>query len=145
MKALFHVHVFVSGGRQLCSLFYSVRQLHHVCRVDAEEDVQDFRQLSPGLDPPQVVVLFLCAERALHRCRPHPGKILNERDSVDQYVVHLRSELNALHFLAPHYRSHIRLADAHYPVRNTLSAVFALEVVLLLAVPCIYSSSGLVP
>lgn len=42
--------------------------------------------------------------------------------------------LNALHFLAPHYRSHIRLADAHYPVRNTLSAVLALEVVLLLAV-----------
>ena len=35
MKAHFYVHVFVSGGRQL----------HHVCRVDAEEDVQDFRQL----------------------------------------------------------------------------------------------------
>ena len=61
MKAHFYGHVFVSGGRQLCPLFYSVRQLHHVCRVDAEEDVQDFRQLRPGLDPPQVVVLFIVA------------------------------------------------------------------------------------
>ena len=45
----------------------------------AEEDVQDFRQLRPGLDSPQVVVLFLCAERALHRCRPRPGKFLSDR------------------------------------------------------------------
>lgn len=79
MKALFHVHIFVSGGRQLCSLLYPVCQLHHVRRVDAEEDVQDFRQLRPGLDPPQVVVLLLCAERALHRCRPHPGKFLSDK------------------------------------------------------------------
>ena len=35
LKAHFYVHVFVSGGRQLCSLLYPVRQLHHVCRVDA--------------------------------------------------------------------------------------------------------------
>ena len=41
LKALFYVYIFVSGGRQLCSLFYPVCQLHHVCRVDAEEDVQD--------------------------------------------------------------------------------------------------------
>lgn len=59
LKALFYVHIFVSGGRQLCSLLYPVCQLHHVCRVDAEEDVQDFRQLRPGLDSPQVVVLFM--------------------------------------------------------------------------------------
>ena len=59
MKALFYVYNFVSGGRQLCSLLYPVCQLHHVCCVDAEEDVQDFRQLRPGLDSPQVVVLFL--------------------------------------------------------------------------------------
>ena len=71
MKARFHVNVFVSGGRQLCSLLYPVRQLHHVCRVDAEEDEQDFRQLRPGLDPPQVVVLFLCAERALLLLNSH--------------------------------------------------------------------------
>ena len=58
-EALFHVHVFVSEGRKLCSLLYPVRQLQHVCRVDAEEDVQDFRQLRPGLDSPQVVVLFM--------------------------------------------------------------------------------------
>ena len=79
MKALFYVHIFVSGGRQLCSLLYPVCQLHHVCCVDAEEDVQDFRQLRPSLDSPQVVVLFLCAERALHRCRPHPGKFLSDK------------------------------------------------------------------
>ena len=36
------MHVFVSGCRQLCSLLYPVRQPHNVCRVDAEEDVQDF-------------------------------------------------------------------------------------------------------
>lgn len=46
MIALFYVHVFVSLGHQLYSLFYLVRQLHHVCRVEAEEDVQDFRQLA---------------------------------------------------------------------------------------------------
>ena len=55
----------------MCSLLYPVRQLHHVCRVDAEEDVQDFRQLRPGLDSPQVVVLFLCAERALLLLNSH--------------------------------------------------------------------------
>ena len=79
LKALLYVHIFVSGNHQMCSLLYSVCQLHHVCRVDAEEDVQDFRLLCPGLDPPQVVVLFLCAERALHRCRPQPGKFLSDK------------------------------------------------------------------
>ena len=62
MKALFYVHVFVSGNNQMCSLLYSAFQLHHVCRMNAEEDVQDFRQLRPGLDSPEVVVLFLRAE-----------------------------------------------------------------------------------
>jgi len=33
------VHVFISSSRQLHPLLYPVRQLHHVCRVDAEEDV----------------------------------------------------------------------------------------------------------
>ena len=65
------MHIYVSGGRQLCSLLYSVCQLHHVCRVDAEEDVQDFRQLRLNLDPPQVVVLFLCAELALLLLNAH--------------------------------------------------------------------------
>lgn len=44
-----------------------------------EEDVQDFRQLRPGLDSPQVVGLLLCAELALHRCLPHPGKFLSDK------------------------------------------------------------------
>ena len=70
---------FVSGSRQLCSLLYPVHHLQHVCRVDAEEDVQDFRQLRPDLDTPQVALLFLRAERALHRSRPHPGKFLSNK------------------------------------------------------------------
>ena len=59
LKALLYVHIFVSRGRQLCSLLYPVCQLHHVCSVDAEEDVQDFRLLRPGLESLQVVVSFL--------------------------------------------------------------------------------------
>lgn len=51
---------FTSGSRQTRPLFYPVRQLDHVCRVDAEEDIQDFRPLRPGPDPPEIVVLFLC-------------------------------------------------------------------------------------
>ena len=47
----------------MCSLFYPVCQLHHACCVDAEEDVQDFRQLRPGLDPPQIVVLLLTSPK----------------------------------------------------------------------------------
>ena len=42
MKALFYVHVFVSGGRQLCSLLYPACQIHLVCRVHNEEEVQDY-------------------------------------------------------------------------------------------------------
>ena len=113
MKAHFYVQIFVSGGRQLCSLLYPVRQLHHVCRVDAEESVQDFRQLRPGLDPPQVALLFLCAERALHRCRPHPGKFLS--DKVFSLLI-IAERPSSLHerclypiLLAPHYRSYERL------------------------------------
>ena len=64
----------MSGSRQTRPLFYPVRQLHHVCRVDAEEDVKDFRPLRPGLDPPEIVMLFLCLERAFHRSRPHSDK-----------------------------------------------------------------------
>ena len=47
-----------------------------------------FRSFRPGLDSPQVVVLFLCSERALHRCRPHPGKSF----SVDGFIPSLRLE-----------------------------------------------------
>ncbi|MDY4562826.1 MAG: hypothetical protein SPD85_04375 [Candidatus Cryptobacteroides sp.] len=84
------MHVFVSRGRQLCSMLNPVRLLHHVCRVDAEEDVQDFRQLRPGLDSPQVVVLFLCSELALHRGRPHPGKFFSDKVFSLLFLVSLR-------------------------------------------------------
>ena len=41
-------------------VYTSFRKLHHVWSVDAEEDVKDFRPLRPGLDPSEIVVLFLC-------------------------------------------------------------------------------------
>ena len=44
-KALFDVHIFVSDKRQMCSLLYPAYHVHHICRMDAEEDVQDLRQL----------------------------------------------------------------------------------------------------
>lgn len=69
----------MSGSRQTRPLFYPVRQLNHICRVDAEEDVKDFRPLRPGLDPPEIVVLLLCPERAFHRSRPHSGKFLSDK------------------------------------------------------------------
>ena len=76
------LQVSVSGSRQTRPLFYPVRQLHHVCRVDAEEDVKDFRPLRPGLDPPEIVVLFLCPcrfQELLHVTYPSGllSKLLN--------------------------------------------------------------------
>ena len=38
-----------------------------------------FRPLRPGLDPPEIVVFFLCPEQAFHRCRPHHGKFLSDK------------------------------------------------------------------
>ena len=73
------LQVSVSGSRQTRPLFYPVRQLDHVCRVDAEEDEQDFRPLRPGLDPSEIVVLFLCPEWAFHRSRPPSGKFLSDK------------------------------------------------------------------
>lgn len=61
-------------------------------------------------------------------------QLLDELESVNQDVVALRTELYALHFLAPHYRPHIGLADAHYPILNTLARSVVLEVLPLLAV-----------
>ena len=71
----FEVHIFVSGNRKSSSLLYPVRQLNHIRRVDAEEDVQDFGMLGSGFDSLQVIMLLLGAERALHRRRPHSGKL----------------------------------------------------------------------
>lgn len=69
----------MSGSRQTRPLFYPVRQLHHFCRVDAEEDVKDFCPLRPGHDPPVIVVLFLCPERAFHCSRHHSCKFLSDK------------------------------------------------------------------
>ena len=69
----------MSGSRQTRPLFYPVRRLHHIFRVDAKEDVQDFRPLRPGLAPPEIVVLLLYPELAFHRSRPHSGKFLSDK------------------------------------------------------------------
>ena len=45
-----------------------------VYHVDAEADVKDFRPLRPGLDHPEIVVLFLGPDRAFHRSRPQSDK-----------------------------------------------------------------------
>ena len=60
-------------------LILSCQPMAPVYRVDAEEDVQDFRPLRPGLDPSEIVVLFLGPERAFHRSRPHSGKFLSDK------------------------------------------------------------------
>ena len=54
-------------------------------RVDAKEDVKDFRPLRPGLDPSEIIVLFLCPERAFHRSSPHSGKF--QHHVVQQLIV----------------------------------------------------------
>ena len=64
----------MSGSRQTRPLFYPVRQLNHVCRMDAEEDVKDFRPPRPGLAPSEIVVFFLCPERAFHYRLYQSGK-----------------------------------------------------------------------
>ena len=48
----------------------------HVCRVDAEEDVQDFSLPLPGLDPTHAVMLLLRSERAFHLSGPDSGQLL---------------------------------------------------------------------
>ena len=42
--------------------------------------LKDFRPLRPGLDPPEIVVLLQCPERAFHHSRPHS-------DEFHHYVV----------------------------------------------------------
>ena len=64
-------------------------------------------------------------------------QLFNEGDTVNQYIVALRSKLYSLGLLTSDYRSDVRLADAYYSVRDTLARVTALEVVLLLTIyPC---------
>ena len=86
--------------------------MHHVCRVDAEEDVQDFRPLCPVLDPSEIIVLILCLELAFHRSRHHSGKLLSNKVF---FLILLTERTDHLHFLAPHYRSQIRFAAPFYP------------------------------
>lgn len=94
----------MSGSRQTRPLFYPVCQLNHVCRVDAEEDVKYFRPLRPGLDPPEIVVLFLGPERAFHRSRPHSGKLLSDK----VFLLFLLTERTASFYERCLY--HVRLA-----------------------------------
>ena len=50
------MHLFESDSRQLYPLLYPDGKLHYVRSVDAEEDVQDFRLLCPGLVSLQVIM-----------------------------------------------------------------------------------------
>lgn len=57
-----------------------------VYHVDAEEDVNDFRLLRSGLAPSEIVVFFLCPERAFHYSLYQSGKF--HHYVVQQLVVH---------------------------------------------------------
>lgn len=122
----------MSGSRQTRPLFYPVRQLHHVCRVDAEEDVKDFRPLRPGLDPPEIVVLILCLERAFHRSRHYSGKfhhyIVQQLivcqwacriyyHTAEYLVVDVAVQLFQL-FRAAESRVHLQEHQSHFPFRR---------------------------
>ena len=56
-----------------------------VYHVDAEEDVKDFRLLCSGLAPSEIVVFFLCPERAFHYSLYQSGKF--HHHVVQQLVV----------------------------------------------------------
>ena len=88
----FEVHIFVLGNRKSSSLLYPVRQLNHIRRVDAEEDVQDFGMLGPGFDSLQVIILLLGAERALHR--PHSGKLPADKVTLPLLLTERTSSLH---------------------------------------------------
>ena len=52
----------------------SCQPMAPVYHVDAEEDVKDFRLLRSGLAPSEIVVFFLCPERAFHYSLYQSGK-----------------------------------------------------------------------
>ena len=62
-------------------------ECHHVCSVNAEEDVEDFRppSPSPSLNPSEIVVLLLRPKRAFHCGSPHPGELLPDKVSCSLF------------------------------------------------------------
>ena len=52
----------------------SCQPMAPVYHVDAEEDAKDFRLLRSGLAPSEIVVFFLCPERAFHYSLYQSGK-----------------------------------------------------------------------
>ena len=70
------------------------------------------------------------------------GEFLDERDTVDLYVVALGSKLHVLHLLATDDGPHVWLRCAHDPVGNAFPGVIAVEVVLLLAVHLCDNAEG---
>ena len=61
-------------------------------------------------------------------------QLLDEGESVHKDVVALRPELYTPDLLPSHYRSHVGLADAHYPVFHALPGFVPVKVPLLLTV-----------
>ena len=62
--------------------WFSPYEVDHVCRVDTEEDPHDLCRFYPRCYLSQSVMLFLCLERPLHRCRPHHSKFLSDKSEV---------------------------------------------------------------
>lgn len=54
-----------------------LRQVHHIRRVDAEEDVEHLGLFLPGLDAAHAIVFLLCTERTLHHRCPNSCKFLS--------------------------------------------------------------------
>lgn len=59
-EAQFYVHILVLGSRRLYFLLYPARQLHHVCRMDAEEDVHLALRKTVHLSLPKTVHFINC-------------------------------------------------------------------------------------
>ena len=103
-----------------------------VYHVDAEEDVKDFRLLRSGLAPSDIVVFFLCPERAFHYSLYQSGKF--HHYVVQQLVVrqcpyriyyHVAEYLVVYvavqlfqQFRADESRVHLQEHQCHFPFRS---------------------------
>ena len=54
-------------------------QLYYVCRMDAEEDNQDFRSFDSTVNPLESVMLLLCSKGSFHCRGAYPGKFFPDQ------------------------------------------------------------------
>ena len=121
MKTLFHVHVFrfrQSTDGAFCSILSASCTTFSVCM---QKKMTGFPSASSGPCPPQVVMFFLSAERALHRCRPYPGKFLSNMVSFHYLCFNSKQPL-----------MHLQEHKCHYPfrVKYDLRPSFGLRLLL---------------